>query len=120
MKIDGRRTIVILAAVAMIGLTLQATAKDIPLNLPRPDGKPGDAKKPVKVYILAGNQTWWAWATSVAPATYPTVYLSADPCRPSGALTSIWAAPWPLQSPSDWRVGRRGEGREATIYQGPQ
>ena len=34
---------------------LPATAKEIPAQLPDPDGGPGDATKPVKVYILAGQ-----------------------------------------------------------------
>ena len=37
------------------GLVLHAAAMDIPAQLTKPDGKPGDASKPVKVYILAGQ-----------------------------------------------------------------
>ena len=41
--------ILIAAAVAVTGFSLQAIAGDVPAQLPRPDGKPGDTKKPVKV-----------------------------------------------------------------------
>lgn len=43
----------LLLSAALTMATLQAAP--IPLNLPRPDDKPGDATKPVKVYILAGQ-----------------------------------------------------------------
>ena len=39
----------------LLGLGCCAQAADIPLDLPKPDGKPGDTGKPVKVYILAGQ-----------------------------------------------------------------
>ena len=32
-----------------------AAAGEIPLPLPKPDGQPGNPKKPVKVYIPAGQ-----------------------------------------------------------------
>jgi alpha-galactosidase len=73
-----------LAAVA--GLALQATAKEIPLTLPKNDGQPGDAKKPVKVYILAGQSNMVGMGNiSGARPPYPTVYLSADPAVIPGA-----------------------------------
>ena len=39
----------------MMCLALHAGAKEIPNQLPEPDGKAGDPTKPVKVYILAGQ-----------------------------------------------------------------
>ncbi|MFM1561482.1 MAG: hypothetical protein ACKJSK_19425, partial [Roseibacillus sp.] len=45
----------VFATVALMGFSLHAGAKTIPAELPDPDGKPGDASKPVKVYILAGQ-----------------------------------------------------------------
>jgi alpha-galactosidase len=39
----------------MIGFGSHIAAQDIPTILPDPDGKPGDADKPLKVYILAGQ-----------------------------------------------------------------
>ena len=44
-----------LVALAMALHGLVAVAKDVSVNLPRPDGKPGNPAKPVKVYILAGQ-----------------------------------------------------------------
>ena len=44
-------TVLVLAALVMTGLVLNAAAKDIPARLSDPDGKPGDATKPVEVYI---------------------------------------------------------------------
>jgi hypothetical protein len=49
------RTVLALAVVAMAILVLPAAAKEIPAQLPDPDGKAPDTTKPVKVYILAGQ-----------------------------------------------------------------
>lgn len=48
-------TVVTLAAVALTGLVLPASAKELPAQLPDPDGKAPDTTKPVKVYILSGQ-----------------------------------------------------------------
>jgi alpha-galactosidase len=81
-----RTWISIASLAAMAGLALPATAKEIPLNLPKNDGKPGDAKKPVKVYILAGQSNMVGMGNiSGARPPYPTVYLSADPAVIPGA-----------------------------------
>ena len=39
-------------AMARVCQSLAADSKGIPANLPLPDDKPGNSKKPVKVYIL--------------------------------------------------------------------
>ena len=44
-----------LTAFALFLLALPVSAADVPAQLSDPDGKPGDATKPVKVYILAGQ-----------------------------------------------------------------
>jgi len=49
------RSFWILAAVAMSMLALPAVAAEVPNPLSDSDGKPGNATKPVKVYILAGQ-----------------------------------------------------------------
>ncbi|MCX6874048.1 MAG: hypothetical protein NTW21_09610 [Verrucomicrobia bacterium] len=56
-------------------------------NLPKPDGKPADMTKPVKVYILAGqsNMVGMGDITGARPL-YPSVFLSADPAVLPGAL----------------------------------
>jgi len=76
-----------LTALALAGATLNASAKDIPALLPRPDGQPGDATKPVKVYVLAGqsNMVGMGELTGSRPA-YPSVFLSADPAIQPGPM----------------------------------
>jgi len=49
------RTVLTLAAVAIALIVLPAAAKDIPKQLPYPDGKAPDTSKPVKVFILMGQ-----------------------------------------------------------------
>ncbi len=87
MKLNIKRTIVLLASAALTGFVFQAAAKNIPPALPRPDGQPGDAKKPVKVYILAGqsNMVGMGDLTGARPL-YPSVFLSADPAIIPGAM----------------------------------
>ena len=59
MKNSKVRIGVVLAAVVFLGLSLTADAgtrsDHVPAQLPDPDGEPGDATKPVQVYILAGQ-----------------------------------------------------------------
>ena len=57
-----------------------AMAAPVPATLPRPDGKPGDMTKKVKVYILAGqsNMVGFGMLTGAGPV-YPSTFLSADP-----------------------------------------
>ena len=91
MTTGHRFTIVLaLAAAAMTGLVLDAAAKDIPAQLPDPDGKPGDATKPVKVYILAGQSNMVGMGDLTgARNIYTGVYLTPDPAAPKGPL-QIW------------------------------
>ena len=44
----------LLIAFALLQLALPIYDADVPSRLPDPDGKLGDATKPVTVYILAG------------------------------------------------------------------
>ncbi len=68
-------TVLLLAA-----LGVRAVAGTVPLNLPRPDGKPGDANKPVKVYILAGqsNMVGFGQLEGARPH-FNSIFLTADP-----------------------------------------
>ncbi len=76
----------LLAALTIPGLSLPA-ATPIPLTLPRPDGKSGDATKPVKVYILAGQSNMVGMGDiSGARPLYPSVFLSADPRLIPGSM----------------------------------
>lgn len=76
-----------LAAVIITGLFLPSAAAEIPLDLPKPDGKPGDAAKPVKVYILAGQSNMVGMGDiSGSRPPFPSVFLSADPAVIPGAM----------------------------------
>ena len=79
-----------LAALAMALLVLPVAALEIPAQLPDPDGKPGDATKPVKVYILAGQSNMVGMGElSGARCRYTGIYLTADPAAPRGPM-HIW------------------------------
>jgi len=81
------KTVLTLAAVAMAILVLPAAAKDLPAQLPDPDGKAPDTTKPVKVYILAGQSNMVGMGTiSGARCRYTGIYLSADPDAPKGPM----------------------------------
>jgi alpha-galactosidase len=57
MRTAGTRftTVFALAIAATTSFALNAAARDIPAQLPDPDGKAPDATRPVKVYILSGQ-----------------------------------------------------------------
>jgi len=82
------RTVSILLAMVMAGLALPAAAKDIPAQLPGPDGKPGDATKPVKVYILTGQSNMVGFGRlSGASCPYTGIFLTADPAARPGRMS---------------------------------
>ncbi len=69
--------------------TLSATALSaaIPLELPKPDGKPADHSKKVKVYVLAGQSNMVGMGDlKGARPQYPSIYLSAHPALIEGYL----------------------------------
>ena len=77
----------ILLTLASALLFLPTHAAEVPFPLPDPDGKPGDATKPVKVYILAGQSNMVGMGNlSGARNVYDGVYLSSDPGVPDGPL----------------------------------
>lgn len=77
------RAMIVLAAAALISGSVQAA--DVPAQLPDPDGNPGDATKPVKVYILAGQSNMVGMGNlSGARNVYNGVYFSSDPAVPDG------------------------------------
>ncbi len=77
----------LLAKAFIAGFFLQNASAEIPLDLPKPDGKPGDATKPVKVYILAGQSNMVGMGDiSGARPPFPSVYLTADPALIPGAM----------------------------------
>ena len=79
---------IVFVAILMTSIVFNAAAKDIPAILPDPDGKPGDAAKPVKVYILAGQSNMVGMGNlSGAKNVYAGVYLTSDPAAPKGPLS---------------------------------
>ena len=65
--------------------SLALPAKEIPTILPDPDGKPGAAAKPVKVYLLAGQSNMVGMGNlSGAKNIYTGVFLTSDPNAPEG------------------------------------
>jgi alpha-galactosidase len=81
------KAVLALSALVLTGFALNAAAKDIPAQLPGPDGKPGDPTKPVKVYIMAGqsNMVGMGDITGARPP-YPNMFLSADPAIIPGVM----------------------------------
>jgi hypothetical protein len=77
------KTMITFAVMVLMSGVLHAA--DVPANLPDPDGKLGDATKPVKVYILAGQSNMVGMGNiSGAKNVYTGVYLSSDPAAPDG------------------------------------
>lgn len=74
----------------MTGLVLHAPAKDIPAQLPKPDGKPGDATKPVKVYTLAGQSNMVGMGDiRGARPPQPNLFHSAGPAIIPGVVPIV-------------------------------
>jgi alpha-galactosidase len=79
-----------LFAFLLAGTAFGAEPTGIPAQLPASDGKPGDATKPVKVYILSGQSNMVGMATITgAKNSYAGIYFSSDPETPAGPL-DIW------------------------------
>ncbi len=73
--------------VLAFGCSVVLAAASVPLDLPRPDGQPGNPKKPVKVYILAGQSNMVGMGDiSGARPEFPSVFLSADPAVLPGSM----------------------------------
>ncbi len=81
------KTLLTLAAVVMAILVLPAAAREIPAQLPDPDGKAPVTNKPVKVYILSGQSNMvgigqisggsWRWGKQFldpVASIYPGAY----------------------------------------------
>ena len=122
---NHKRMIWNMAAVAMTLGILQASANEVPLNLPTPDSQPGDAKKPVKVYILAGQSNMVGMGDiSGARCPYAGIYLTADPdasCGPLGiylggnTVNNYKISPLGIHLSADPGAAK---GAKASIYQG--
>ena len=78
-------TRLILCSLLSALLFIPTHAAEVSFPLPDPDGKPGDATKPIKVYILAGQSNMVGMGNlSGARNVYDGVYLSSDPDIPDG------------------------------------
>ena len=87
-----RSFVTTLAGFILILMSATANASPVPSVLPRPDGKPGDVSKPVKVYILAGQSNMVGMGEiSGAKCRYAGIYLTPDPAAPLGPF-AIWRA----------------------------
>ena len=75
-------------ALSVATLTTSALAAvSIPLDLARPDEKLGEASKPIKVYVLAGQSNMVGMGSlKGARPQYPSIYLSADPAIIEGRM----------------------------------
>ena len=71
----------------LVGLSLLVHSAPIPLQLPQPDGKAGDATKPVKVYVLSGqsNMVGMGDIKGASPQFSHYYYLS-DPALIPGTV----------------------------------
>jgi len=110
-----------LAAVAMAILVLPAAAKEIPAQLPDPDGKAPDTTKPVKVYILAGQSNMVGMGNiSGARCRYTGIYLTADPAAPKGPMYIHPVGNYKIASHGTYLSAdpKADNGATASIYKG--
>ena len=74
-----------LIAVALCLSAVPVSASEVPSRIPDADGRPGNANKPVQVYILAGQSNMVGMGNiRGAKNVYTGVYLSSDPAVPDG------------------------------------
>ena len=77
----------ILFSLAATLLSFPIHSAGVPSSLPDPDDKAGDATRPVKVYILAGQSNMVGMGNlSGARNVYDGVYFSSNPDVPDGPL----------------------------------
>ena len=110
-----------LTALALTGVVLNAAAKDIPVQLPDPDGKAPDTSKPVKVYILAGQSNMVGMGNiSGARCRYSGIYLTADPAAPKGPMYIYPVGHYKIASHGMYVSAdpKAGHGATASIYKG--
>jgi hypothetical protein len=76
-----KRNVMSKACAVMMALCASAIAGNtVPSTLPRPDKTPPDMKKPVKVYLLAGQSNMVGFGTYKGGSPrYDSIFLSADP-----------------------------------------
>ena len=119
----GRRFTIVLALAAAVitGLVLSAAARDVPAQLPDPDGKAPDTTKPVKVYILAGQSNMVGMGNiSGARCRYTGIYLTADPAARKGPMYIYPVGHYKITPHGVYVSGdpEAGNGATASIYKG--
>jgi hypothetical protein len=74
-------SVMVRACVLMLALVVSVVGQTkVPSVLPRPDKTPPDTKKPVKVYLLAGQSNMVGFGTYKGGSPrYDSIFLSADP-----------------------------------------
>ena len=94
----GIRRVFYAVALVLASQGLAMAAEGVPAQLPKPDGKPADMTKKVKVYILAGqsNMVGFGMLSGAGPA-YPSIFLSADPAVMPGLMPVGASALLPLK-----------------------
>jgi len=122
MKTCNRANVAFAVVAVLVAFqTFVAAATPVPANLPRPDGKPGDATKPVKVYILAGQSNMVGMGNCTgARCRYSGIYLTADPAAPKGPMYIYPVGNYKI-SPHGVYVSadpNAGHGATASIYKG--
>ena len=99
---------------------VSAEAQEIPKTLPDPDGKPGDATKPVQVYILAGQSNMVGMGNLTgARNRYTGIYLTADPDAARGPLY-VARGLYKIEAVTFYRSAdpKAEKGATASLYQG--
>ncbi len=92
------RVLVVALAAAVGGVETGIAASPLPATLPRPDGKPADMTKPVKVYILAGQSNMVGFGViKGARPVYPSIFMSPDPAVVASRMPVGDAALLPLK-----------------------
>ncbi len=81
----------LLAAAVMACPLVAASAKDVPAVLPAPDGKTGDASKPVKVYILAGQSNMVGMGEISGGNSRHSLFFTAAEGDAGGVVVSVYA-----------------------------
>ena len=73
------KTVLTLISAAMVILVLPAAGREIPAQLPDPDGRPADQSKPVQVFILMGQWNMLGfgrlWDPNATPASTTRSHL---------------------------------------------
>lgn len=107
-------TALLLVVACMIVQPLSA-GPAIQLNYQKPDGKPGNSSKPVKVYVLAGQSNMVGMGDiQGASAQYKSVFYCADPAIIPGSMPGL-KGPAILYSKPIGKAAIASHG----IYQGP-